>query len=89
LCSKTGRSDREKASDGGVNETKEHWVYDMTIENETFKELINLDLKYVIFFKQVQLGVKAGATPRQQRAASASIPSSRAKRNHLAPIRSS
>jgi hypothetical protein len=56
----------KKASDGGANETKEHWVYDVTIENRTFKELTNLDLKYVIFFKQEQLGVKAAATPRQQ-----------------------
>ena len=40
----------KKASDGGANETKEHWVYDVTIENRTFKELANLDLKYVIFF---------------------------------------
>ena len=56
----------KKASDGGANETKEHWVYDVTIENRTFKELTNLDLKYVIFYKQEQLGVKATATPRQQ-----------------------
>ena|SRR5437868_9239035 len=57
----------KKASDGGANETKEHWVYDVTIENKTFKELTNIKLKYVIFFKQEQLGVKADATPRQQR----------------------
>src|SRR6266536_3542788 len=56
----------KKASDGGANETKEHWVYDVTVENKTFKELANLDLKYIIFFKQEQLGVKAAATPRQQ-----------------------
>src|SRR6266481_5973230 len=54
------------ASDGGVNQTKEHWFYDLTIENKTFRELANLDLKYVIFFKWEQLGVKAAATPRQQ-----------------------
>src|ERR1700757_3882365 len=36
----------KKASDGGASETKEHWVYDVTIENKTFKELTNLDLKY-------------------------------------------
>ena len=29
----------KKASDGGANETKEHWVYDVTIENRTFKKL--------------------------------------------------
>ena len=46
----------KKASDGGANETKEHWVYDVTIENKTFKELTNLDLKYVIFFAQERLG---------------------------------
>ncbi len=56
----------KKASDGGANETKEHWVYDVTIENKTIKELTNLDLKYVIFFKQEQSGVKAAPTPRQQ-----------------------
>src|SRR5437016_5583067 len=56
----------KKASDGGANETKEHWVYDVTIENKTFKELGNLDFRYVIFFKQERLGVKVAATPRQQ-----------------------
>jgi hypothetical protein len=54
------------ASDGGVNQTRERWFYDLTIENKTFKELTNVDLKYVIFFKQEQLGVKDAATPRQQ-----------------------
>ena len=53
----------KKASDGGANEIKEHSVYDITIENKTFKELTNLDLKYVIFFKQKKLGVKTAATP--------------------------
>jgi len=56
----------KKASNGGINETKEHWVYDVTIENKTLKELTNLDVKYVIFFKQEQLGSKAAAAPRQQ-----------------------
>ena len=56
----------KKASDGGANETKEHWIYDVTIENKTFKELSNLDLKYVVFFAQERLGVKADPTKRQQ-----------------------
>src|SRR2546430_8311825 len=56
----------KKACDSGANETKEHWVYDVTIENRTFKELTNLDLKYVIFFTQERLGVKADPTKRQQ-----------------------
>jgi hypothetical protein len=29
----------KKASNGEANETKEHWVYDVTVENKTFKEL--------------------------------------------------
>jgi len=56
----------KKASDGGANETKEHWIYDVTIENKIFKELSNLDLKYVVFFTQERLGVKADPTKRQQ-----------------------
>src|SRR2546421_6400477 len=54
------------SGDGGTNETKEHWVYDVTVENKTFKDLANLDVKYVIFFTQEQLGVKAAPAKRQQ-----------------------
>jgi hypothetical protein len=46
----------KKVSDGGANETKEHWIYDVTIENKTFKELTNLDLKYVIFLPKNDWG---------------------------------
>jgi hypothetical protein len=56
----------KKASDGGANETKEHWIYDVTVESQTFKELANLDLRYVIFLKQEQLGVRGAPTPHQQ-----------------------
>ena len=52
----------KKASDGGANTVKEHWTYEVTVENRTFKELANLEVKYVIFFKQEQLGVKAAPT---------------------------
>jgi len=58
LFSEADRSDREKALDGGANESREHWVYDVTIENKTFKE--------VIFFSQERLGLKADPTKRQQ-----------------------
>jgi len=53
------------ASDGGVNQTRERWVYDVTIENETFRELTNLDLKYIIFFTQERLGLKADPSKRE------------------------
>src|SRR5256885_2129862 len=55
-----------KASDGGANVTKEHWTYEVTVENKTFKDLANLDVKYTVFFKQEQLGTKTAATPRHQ-----------------------
>src|SRR5438874_11251190 len=55
-----------KASDGGANVTKEHWTYEVTVENKTFKDLANLDVKYAVFFKQEQLGTKTAATPRHQ-----------------------
>jgi hypothetical protein len=53
------------ASDGGVNQTRERWVYDLTIENKTFRELTNLDLKYVIFSTQERLGLKADPSKRE------------------------
>src|SRR5207302_2727211 len=56
----------KKASDGGANVTKEHWTYDVTVENRTFKELTNLEIKYAIFFKQEQLGVKSAAEAHHQ-----------------------
>src|SRR4029077_8020855 len=54
----------KKASDGGANAVKEHWVYEVTAENKTFRELGNLEVKYAIFYKQEQLGVNAAPTPR-------------------------
>ena len=54
------------AAEGGAAVTKEHWVYDVTIENKTFKEIKDFEIKYVVFFKKEQLGVKADATPRRQ-----------------------
>jgi hypothetical protein len=56
----------KKASDGGANTTKEHWRYEVTVENKTFKELGNLEVKYAIFLKQEQLGTKSAPTPRHQ-----------------------
>ena len=53
------------AFDGGVNQTREGRVYDLTIENKTFRELTNLDLKYVIFFTQERLGLKADPSKRE------------------------
>jgi hypothetical protein len=57
----------KKASDGGANVAKEHWAYDVSIENKTFKELTNLDVRYVLFLTREQLGVKAAPTPEREK----------------------
>ena len=48
---------------GGTNKKKEEWVYDVTIENKTFKDMANVEVKYLIFYKTEKLGVKADPTP--------------------------
>jgi hypothetical protein len=48
-----------------LTRTRERWVYDLTIENKTFRELTNLDLKYVIFFTLERLGLKADPSKRE------------------------
>ncbi len=47
---------------GGTNKTNENWVYDVTIENKTFKELAGVEIKYTIFFKQEKQGTKEAPT---------------------------
>jgi hypothetical protein len=54
------------SGEGSFAVTKEHWIYEVTIENKTFKDLANLEVKYVIFFNKEQVGVKAAPTPRRQ-----------------------
>lgn len=51
---------------GGKAVAKENWVYDVTIENKTFKDLANLEIKYVIFFTQEHLGKKQGPEAERQ-----------------------
>ena len=50
----------------GTNRTKENWIYEVTLENKTFKALAGLEIKYTIFFTQEKLGVKADPTPHHQ-----------------------
>ncbi len=39
----------EKQQKSGVNLSKEEWVYDITIENKSFKDVQNIEIKYIIF----------------------------------------
>jgi hypothetical protein len=43
---------------GGTNRSKEDWIYDVTIENKTFREMTGLEVKYAIFFKKEKQGSK-------------------------------
>ena len=59
-------SNTTKASEGGANHTKEHWVYQLTIENKTFHDLTGLQVKYVILYTREKLGKKADANPERK-----------------------
>ena len=39
----------EKQQKSGVNLSKEEWVYDITIENKSIKDVQNVEIKYIIF----------------------------------------
>ncbi|HEY2124826.1 MAG TPA: hypothetical protein VGG94_05110 [Chthoniobacterales bacterium] len=48
-----------KAQSGGSRyHSKEHWLYEVSIENKSFKQLDGVELKYVIFSKHEKFGSK-------------------------------
>jgi hypothetical protein len=47
-----------KNSNESMAHSKEHWKYEVTIENKTFKDLAGLEMKYVIFYKPEELGTR-------------------------------
>jgi hypothetical protein len=63
---KAGEKMNPGSGPGGKSVAKENWVYDVTIENKTFNDLANLELKYVIFFNQEHLGKKEGPKAMRQ-----------------------
>ena len=42
-----------------ITSKTEDWGYSVTVQNSTFKPLANLEVKYIIFYKHSQLGIKA------------------------------
>jgi hypothetical protein len=46
--------------------SKEHWNYEVTVENKTFKPMAGIEVKYMIFYKTEELGSKAPATQQHQ-----------------------
>ena len=51
---------------GHVTRAKEHWAYDVTVENKTFKDLSGLEMRYVIFFNKEKLAARDAAASRRQ-----------------------
>jgi hypothetical protein len=53
--------ERAKGEYGGSKQT-EQWKYTVTIENQAFKPLANLQVKYIIYYKRDKLGSKGPPT---------------------------
>ena len=66
--------DRPPRSDTISASAKEDWSYEVTIENKTFKEMTNLEVKYVIFYKREKLG-ETGKAAMQRQSGSSTIAS--------------
>src|SRR5438477_11161233 len=52
----TDQSGIQAQGGGSRYHSKEHWLYAMSIENKSFKQLDGLDVKYVIFSKHEKFG---------------------------------
>ena len=63
---KIDSSTTKSSTDGGANRTKEHWVYQLTIENKSFHDVTGLQVKYVILYTHEQLGDTVGALPKRK-----------------------
>lgn len=63
-----------KSSEGGANHTKEHWVYQLTIENKNFHDLTGLQVKYVILHTRERLGERDNSARPERKTGSFSIP---------------
>lgn len=46
--------------------SQDQWGYDVTLGNKTFKDMTDLEIKYIMFYKQVQFGSKAAPTLRRK-----------------------
>jgi hypothetical protein len=56
----------QNSSSGSMTSSKEHWNYEVTVENKTFKPLTSIEVRYMIFYKTEELGSKAPATQQHQ-----------------------
>ena len=66
LSKKMAETRNPGSGEGGISKTKENWTYDVTIENKTFQDMANVEIKYVMFFNQEHLGKKEAAQLQRQ-----------------------
>lgn len=57
----------KRTGTGSGTDTVEHWVYDITIENKTFKELTDLQVTYNAFYKHERFGSTSKDAPEAKR----------------------
>ena len=48
--------DVERRQSGAKQMTKEDWAYKVTIENKSFKDIQNLEIKYIVFMQPAHVG---------------------------------
>lgn len=57
----------DHSSSGVTFHSSEHWTYDVTIENRSFKQMDGLEVRYVIFYKQEKLASREPPVMRRQK----------------------
>ena len=57
-CEKKRLEMKHVADRPGIAKKSEQWGYTVSFENRTFKPLANLEVKYIVFYKHAELGVK-------------------------------
>ncbi len=55
-----------KSSTESMAHLQEHWTYEVTVENKTFKELSAVEVAYQIFYKKEELGNRKEDKPQRQ-----------------------
>lgn len=62
----TDQTGIKPANGGSAYKSKEHWIYEVSLENKSFKQLDGLELRYVVFFKKEKFGSTDPAESQRQ-----------------------
>ncbi len=66
VAKRVDASQPRNEDDNSRTVSKEHWNYEVSVENVTFKPMAAIDVRYMIFYKTEELGSKAPAQQRHQ-----------------------